>query len=130
MIDPDVGRSVESDGIASPNILRVQVPDLKVLNDHIVRASGHSESLASDHAVSAHTYDALVTSDLQRVRACFVVGDGGGGCTGLLSLAPVPCVDCQLTRRAGSVGGASDLRRSALGASEVEGLGDDDVERS
>lgn len=36
MIDPDFVRAIQSDGVASPNILRIQTRDGDVLNNDIL----------------------------------------------------------------------------------------------
>lgn len=42
MIDPDIGRAVEGDSITAPHVLRVDVFDFEVLDDHVVGTSGDS----------------------------------------------------------------------------------------
>lgn len=128
MVDPDIRRAIESDGVAAPDILRVQVSDFEVLEDDIVDTACNAESFATDHTVLANALDSLIARHHKRVLGCFVVSDLGSRCSFLLSLAPVVLVDCQLTSGAGSVWCTSDFSRRAFGASEVECLGDDDVE--
>lgn len=130
MIDPDVGRAVKSDGITTPDVLRVQVSDLKILENDIVCAACEAETLATDDAVSANSQDGLVAGDHERVGACLVVGHFDLRCLGLFGVAPVAGVDSQLARGSGTIGSAACLGGGAFGASEIEGLGDDDGERS
>ena len=127
MIDPSIGGAVEGDSITAPNVLRVQVSDLEVLKDHVVGTSGDSEAFAQDNTVSANTENGLIARHHEGVLGRFIVGHLGFRCS---FGAPVVRVDGKLTRRRSPVGSTSGLRGFAFSASEVERLGDDDVQRT
>ena len=127
MIDPDVRRAVKSDSITTPNVLRIKISNFEVLNDHVVGASGDSKAFAQDDAIFSDTQNGLVARHHEGVRGRLVVGYFGLWC----SLgAPVVRVNSQLARGCSTVGSTSGLRSFAFSASEVEGLGDDDVQRA
>lgn len=130
VIDPDVRGAVESDSVAAPDILSVQVPDLEVLEDHVVRAACDSESFASDNTIPANALDSLIARYHEWVEGSLVVSDAGFRCRFLVVVAPVVRVDRQLTRGPSAVRCASSLRGCTFGVSEVEGLGNEDVERT
>lgn len=98
VIDPDHIGSVQSDGITTPDILRIQVLSQKsaaasalqkrltnrnvdVLEDDILHAIAEIEASSFDHAGTAHADDTLVTSNPDRVAGCIVVRTSLPGCT-------------------------------------------------
>ena len=127
MIDPDIGRAVEGDSITAPHVLRVDVFDFEVLDDHVVGTSGDSQAFAQDDTVPANTQNGLVARHHEGVPGCLIVVHLG--LRGSFR-APVVSVNSQLTRGSSAVGSTSGLGGSAFSASEVERLGDDDVQRA
>jgi len=97
------------------------------LDNHVVGASGDSEAFAQKNTISANTQNGLVAGHHQGILGCFVVGHLGLRCG---FGAPVVRIDSQLTRGCSAVGSTSGLCGFAFGASEVERLGDDDVQRA
>lgn len=126
VVDPDQIRSGQSDGITSPNILRVQLRNANVLDDDVLDTVGHAKTLALDYSRCSITKDGLVRGDLDGVEAGIVIGDGHSGSTGLVVCAPVVLVDSQLASTVGTPRGTAILGRGALRAGEVKGLLEND----
>lgn len=121
VVDPDVGGASKGDGITAPDVLRVQVRDLDVLNDDVVDAVGHAEALALDDTLAALTDDGLVGGDLNTCDTGSVVGDGvDSGSVRLVVVAPVILVDGLLACASGAPGSATTAGGGALGGGEVE----------
>ena len=84
VVDPDEIRADERDGVAAPDVLRVELGDVDVLYDD-VGAAGYAEAFAADHAGGAFADDGLVVLDVDRGHACGVVGYGDDS----LAVAPI-----------------------------------------
>lgn len=126
VVDPDQVSAGEGDGITTPDVLGVQLGDADVLNDDVLHAVGHAQTLALDDSGGARAEDGLVRGDLNGAQTGLVVSDRDGGSVGLVVGAPVVLVDGLLASGASSPGSASGLGGGALGSGEVEGLGQDD----
>lgn len=127
MIDPNIGRAVESDSITAPNVLGVEIPDLEVLDNHVVGASSDTEAFAQNDTISPDPQNSLVARHHEGVPGCSVIGHLSLWCS---FGAPVVRIDGQLTCGCSPVGSTSGLRGFAFGASEIESLGDDNVQRA
>jgi hypothetical protein len=142
MVDPDHVRASQRDRVTAPDVLRVELGDVNVLDDDVFdtevvsfeslpsflcddlrRTSipvGHPDTLALDDTFRARADNRLVGSDLDRVKTSFIVGDRGGGCVGLVVAAPIVLVDGSL---AASASAPRCATRSGHGrTSEVECL--------
>lgn len=126
VVDPDQVGAGEGDGVTSPDVLRVQLRDTDVLDDDVLHAVGHAQTLALDDSGGARAEDGLVRGDLDGAQTGLVVGDLDGGRVGLVVGAPVVLVDGLLASRASSPGSTSRLGGGTLGSGEVEGLGQHD----
>ena len=122
VVDPDHVDVVEGDGVAAPDVLRVELGDVDVLDDDVVDAADEAEPLALDDALVADADDGLVGADVDAQLGRVVVGHRHLGCVRLVVVAPVVLVDARLAPRGRAVGRAPFLRRGALGAGEVERL--------
>ena len=60
VVDPDLVRAVEGDRIAAPDIMRIQVGDVDVLDDDVADAGDDAEALAHHHAAAAFADDGFV----------------------------------------------------------------------
>lgn len=126
VVDPDQVGAGQGDGITSPDVLGVELGDADVLDDDVLHAVGHAQTLALDDSRGAGAEDGLVRGDLDGVQTGLVVGDRDGGSVGLVVGAPVVLVDGLLASGASSPGSTSGLGGGALGSGEVEGLGQND----
>lgn len=126
VVDPDQVGPGEGDGVTSPDVLGVQLRDADVLDDDVLHAVGHAQTLALDDSGGAGAEDGLVRGDLDGAQAGLVVGDRDGGRVGLVVGAPVVLVDGLLASGASSPGSTSGLGCCALSSGEVEGLGQND----
>lgn len=79
VVDPDLVGAVEGDGIATPDVLRVQVGDVDVLDDDVLCSAADAEALAHDDALVSDTDDTLVASKVNWLSGCIVVGAVGPG---------------------------------------------------
>lgn len=74
VVDPDLVGAVEGDGIATPDVLRVQVGDVDVLDDDVLCSAADTEALSDDDTLASDTDDTLVASKVNRLSGCVVVG--------------------------------------------------------
>lgn len=122
---PDHVSAIERDGITTENVLGVELGDVDVLDDDVLGAVGHAQTLATDDTLGANTNDGLVGADGEAGNTSSVVldSDGGGAGTGVAVVAPAGVVDGILATVTGAlVGGgtAALLGGGALGANVVE----------
>ena len=97
VVDPDHVGVVQGDGVAAPNVLRVEVGDVDVLDDDVPDAADHPDTLALDDALVANADEGLVGLDGDTENAGLVVLDAHLGGAGLLPGAPFVLVDGGLT---------------------------------
>lgn len=126
VVDPDQVGAGQGDGITTPDVLGVELRDADVLDDDVLYAVGHAETLALDDSGGARAEDGLVRGDLDGAQTSIVVGDSDSGSVGLVVGAPVVLVDGLLASGACSPGSTSGLGCGALSSGEVEGLGEND----
>jgi len=131
VVDPDQVRTGKGDSITTPDVLRVQIRDVDILNYHILCSICNPQSLAFDHSAAPNPNDALIAADIDGRDAGLVVGDGDGvgAGSGIAIRAPVRAVDGVLAAVSGAGvrgGAAACLGHCALGADEVEFLVEDD----
>lgn len=127
MVDPHHINVVQRDGVASPHVLGVQLRDLDVLDDDILRPADNPKPLALEDTARPDTHNRLVRPDLDGQRRRVVVRHVHRRRVGLVVRAPVVLVDGDLARGVGAPRRAAvRLGRGALGAGEVELLGDVD----
>jgi hypothetical protein len=93
MVDPDHVGVVQGDGVAAPDVLRVEVGDVDVLDDDVLDAADHPDALALDDALVANADEGLVGLDGDTENTGLVVLDAHLGGAGLLPGAPVVLVD-------------------------------------
>ena len=60
VVDPDHVRAGKSDCIAAPDVLRVELGDVNVLDDYVFDAVGEPDALALDDTFRARADDRLV----------------------------------------------------------------------
>lgn len=127
VVEPDHVAAVDGDAVAAPDVFGVDVGEAHVLDDDVLCAADDADSFAFDHALRALSDQTLVRPNGQAEHARLVVRDLADlGRVGLLAAAPVAAVDGDLAPRAGSPGSTASGCGGALGAGEVEGLGEDD----
>jgi hypothetical protein len=120
VVDPDHVRAGKSNGIAAPDVLRVELGDVNVLDDYVFDAVGEPDTLALDHTFRARADDCLVRGDHDRVETSLIVSDGRGGRIGLVVSTPIVLVDGGLAAGASSPRCATRSRDTRT--SEVECL--------
>jgi len=77
VVDPHHISTVKSDGITAPNVVRVELGDLDVLDDDVVGAGNNTETLALDHTAAALADDGLLGSNSDAENTSVVVVDAG-----------------------------------------------------
>jgi len=75
MVDPNQVRSSERDSIATPDILRIKLSDVHVLDDNVLCAIGDPQPLSADDAGFSDANNGLVRLDVYVACASFVVSD-------------------------------------------------------
>ena len=108
VVDPDPVAVVQGEEISSPDILRVCVGEVDVLNNDIADAAAKAQALAADDACTADTDNTLVAANVDRRRAGVVIGTAYPGAV----IAGVSNPDLAGARPAlvGSCPGAAALR--------------------
>jgi hypothetical protein len=130
VVDPDEVGAVDGDGVAAPDVGRVDVGEAHVLDDNVLCVADDADALALDYALGALADQALVGADGHAEHTGLVVCDGADfGCVWLVVAAPVVLVDGLLAGGSGTPRGASGFSNLAFGTGEVEGLGEDDDAR-
>lgn len=121
VIDPNHIAAIESDGIATPDVLRVELGDMNVLDDDVAGTIGDIETFALDDAFSARSNQSLVRSNVDGIESRLVVRDRSGGRIGLVVSTPVVLVDGRLTGRVGAPWGTTGAGDGGTGGTgEVE----------
>lgn len=119
MVDPNLIRAIKGDRITTPDVLRVQLSDVNVLNNDIADTILQSQTLAPNDTRAANANDGLVRRHIDALDGSLVVSASGGGIT----TAPVGVVDRVLAATTAGVGGgdaALAVGTLALGAKVVE----------
>jgi hypothetical protein len=75
VVNPNEVAAVEGNSITTPDILRVQVGDVDVLNNDVLHAAGDTETLANNDTSAALPVDGLVGANLDGVETGLVVPD-------------------------------------------------------
>lgn len=114
MVDPDKVGAGKLNRITSPNVFRVQVGDLDVLDDDVGNTIGHPQALALDDALIAHAKDGFVRRDIDRGPRCHVPGGS------LRRRVSAVVLDDPLAAIAGTPGRADVARLGALRLGEVK----------
>lgn len=124
VVDPDHVGLVKGDGISTPDVLRVDVGDLDVLEDNVADAV-HAKTLANNLGVVLAN-DGLVAGDSDTEDTGVVVLDRGRGSVRLVVGAPVVLVDSKLASRSSAPGSTTGGGGGSLGSGEVVGSREDD----
>lgn len=81
MVHPNQIRTVESDGVSAPDVLRVELRDVDVLDDDVLGSVGNTETLPANHSGSTDSDERLVRSEVDGRRASIVVSHSDGRST-------------------------------------------------
>lgn len=73
VVDPYEVRAVNSDGITTPDVLRVELRDVDVLDDDVLGAVGNSETLSAKDTLGANADNALVGAYSETADTSLVV---------------------------------------------------------
>lgn len=120
LVDPDHVGTSQRDSITTPDVLRVELSDVDVLDNDVRNTVCHPNSLALDDTVRARANDSLVGGNHDGVESSFVVRNRGRRRIGLVVPAPIVLVDGGL---AASASAPRCTTRSGHGrTSEVECL--------
>lgn len=125
MVNPNKIRAVDLDSITTPNVLRVQLGDVDVLNDDVL-STLDVKTLALDNTIGTDTHDRLIRVDDNGVESSLIVGNVDLGGVGLVVVAPVILVDSLLTTGTGAPRSTALLGCGSLGSGEVEFLVEED----
>ena len=118
--------AVDGDGITTPDELRVDLGETDVLDDDVLDAVGHADTLSFDNTLVALTDKRLVGANSDTNNTSLIISDAGDLGRGLLVVvAPSVLVDGNLACGASAPGTATSRGDLTLTASEVEGLGED-----
>lgn len=123
VVNPDHVGVIQSNTIATPDILGVDIGDSKVLENN-VGGTDQAETFTLDGG-TALADQGLVAANGDTEDTGIVIGNGHGGRIGLVVGAPVVLVDGNLAGRGGTPGGTAGRGGGALGTSEVVGTLDD-----
>lgn len=118
MIDPNHVTAIESDGITTPDILRVELGDVNVLDDDVASAVGNVEAFPLDNAFSARSNQSLIRSNDDGIKSRLIVRDRSRGRVGLVVSTPIILVDGRLAGRVGSPWGTTGAGDSGTGVVE------------
>jgi len=130
MVDPDKISPIQGDGIASPNVLRVDVGESHVLDNDVLCVGDNANTLALNHTLGALTDQTLVGANGHAQYTSLIVGDAlDFGRTSLVVVAPFVLVDCQLASGTCAPRSTSRLGDLAFSSGEVKGLGKNDDTR-
>lgn len=124
VVDPDEVGVVQGNGIAAPNILRIEIRNPYILDDNVLRTTDNSEAFALDHAFGADTNDGFVRGNNYAQDCSIVIGDGDLGGIRLVILAPVILIDSLLTAGAAAIRVwlATCCSCGSFGADEIEAV--------
>jgi hypothetical protein len=118
--------TVDGDGITTPDVLRVDIGETDVLNDNVLDAADHADTLSLDNTLVALADQRLVGANSHTEHTSLVVGDAGDlGRVLLVVVTPSVLVDGNLTSRTSAPGTATSRGDLTLGAGEVKSLGED-----
>lgn len=130
MVDPDLISPIQADRITTPDVLRIQLGDMHVLDDNVLGPVGQTKPLASKNASTSNPDDGLVRSNRQALDPGLVVRALG------LGIRPAPIrtasVDGILARLAARIrlgNAAFAVGASVLRPDEIELLVDEDHTR-
>ena len=97
VVDPDVVCSVQGDGISAPNVFRVDIGDLNVLEDDILSSVYDSQAFAFDDTLGAIADDCLVRANSDSESSGSIVCDARDRrCIRFVVLAPLVLVNSSL----------------------------------
>lgn len=77
VVNPDLVGAIQTDSITTPDVLRVELRDVDVLDDDILSTAGQAQTLAANDTGAANTDNGLVRSNCQALETGFVVGASG-----------------------------------------------------
>lgn len=120
MVDPDVVSVVEGNGITTPDVLRVKLSDVNILDDDVL-GTNDSETLTADDSLGANADQGLVGANLDTQNTGLVILDVDLGGVGLVVATPVVLIDGSLALGSGSPGSTTSLASGTLGADKVDG---------
>ena len=121
MVNPNVVGAIQVNGITAPDVLRVKLGDMDVLDDDVFGIVGHAKSLATEDTSTTDTNNGLVRGNRQAFQTSVIIG----AFRRWIVTAPVGTVrlDGVLARAAAGVGvrnTALAVSTSVLAADEVE----------
>lgn len=106
--------------------MRVDLSEADVLNDDVLGAVDHADTLSLDNTLVALSDQGLVGANSDTKDTSLVIGDAADlGCVLLVVVTPAVLVDGDLASRASAPGTATSRGDLALGTGEVKSLGED-----
>jgi len=73
LTDPHKIRAIYGDGVTAPDILGVEVCDVDILDDNILRAIGHTKPLSTNDTFVPYTDDRFVGANVNTRHACGII---------------------------------------------------------
>lgn len=74
VVNPDLVSTIQRDGVATPDVFRVDIGDVDVLDDHVARTARQTKTLPADDTSAAHTNNGLVRADIHAFGSRLVIG--------------------------------------------------------
>lgn len=124
VVDPNQISRVNGDSIASPDVFRVELGNLNILDDDVLHPRD-LQALSTDNTGRAGANDGLVVSDLDTRHTSLVIGNTSRGCRRLVVFAPVVLVDSELAGTASAPGSAAGFCGASLSTSKIKLLVED-----
>jgi hypothetical protein len=118
--------SINGDCVTAPDVFRIDISEANVLDDDVLCVTNDADTFAFDHTLRALANQALVGADSHAQNTGLVVCDLTDlGRIGLVVYTPIVLVNSKLACRSSTPRSASSIGCSALSASEVKSLGED-----
>lgn len=73
VVNPDLVGAIQGDSITTPDVLRVELRNVNVLDDDILNTAGQTQTLAAKDTSATNTDDGLVRSNCQALETGVVV---------------------------------------------------------
>ena len=121
MVNPNVVGAIQVNGITAPDVLRVKLGDMDVLDDDVFGIVGHAKSLATEDTSTTDTNNGLVRGNRQAFQTSVIIS----AFRRWIVTAPVRtvCLDGVLAGAAAGIGvrdTALAVSAGVLAADEVE----------
>jgi hypothetical protein len=121
MVNPNKIGVIEGNSIAAPDLLRVKVRDMNVLDNNILNTLCDIKALALDNPLASYADETLVRSYENGIQCSIVILDTDLGRVRLIVGTPVILIDGKLTGRSCTIGSTASGAGRAFSSSKVKG---------